>query len=56
MKEPVIRYDSRSEKSKRPFGAVKNGTEVFFRVKISSDIVVRGFWIVVKYIKINFIS
>ncbi len=49
MKEPVIRYDSRSEKSKRPFGAVKNGTEVFFRVKISSDIVVRGFWIVVKY-------
>lgn len=49
MKEPVVRYDSRSKRSKRPFGAVKSGTEVFFRVKVSNDIVVRGMWIVVKY-------
>ena len=49
MKEPVLRYNSRDERSKRPFGAVKSGTEVFFRVRVSSDIVVRGLWIVVKY-------
>ena len=41
MGTAIVRFDSKCKDYKRPFGAVKSGTEVFFDVKIRTDYVVR---------------